>query len=127
MTPEQFKAWFEGFCEAIDAAPTSEQWAKIKAKVADIREKPLVNLRDDVLKRCYDRGQRDEPPLIVRGQEVSFAGIPIVEDPKMGPGEFKLVSADRGHAVVKTAGLEPEFGGTRVIDRLTGADLGPSD
>jgi hypothetical protein len=36
MTPTEFKAWFEGFCEAIDAAPTPEQWAKIKAKAAEM-------------------------------------------------------------------------------------------
>lgn len=53
MTPDQFKAWFEGFCEAIDVAPTPEQWAKIKAKVAEIREKPLVTMRDTDFRRTW--------------------------------------------------------------------------
>jgi hypothetical protein len=37
MTPDQFKAWFEGFCEAIEQAPTPEQWAKIKGKVTELK------------------------------------------------------------------------------------------
>lgn len=36
MTLSEFKAWFEGFSEGIDAAPTADQFAKIKAKVAKI-------------------------------------------------------------------------------------------
>lgn len=34
MTLSEFKAWFEGFCEGIDGAPTPEQWVKVKEKVA---------------------------------------------------------------------------------------------
>lgn len=30
----EFKAWLEGFSEAIAGAPTPDQWAKIKAKLA---------------------------------------------------------------------------------------------
>lgn len=85
MTPDQFKAWFEGFCEAIDATPTPEQWAKIKAKVADIREKPLVTLREPEFKRQWSTALPQNEPLIARGV-----------------------------ALVKEAGLEPEFGGTRI-------------
>lgn len=33
MTLNEFRAWFDGFSEAIGGAPTPEQWAKIKAKV----------------------------------------------------------------------------------------------
>jgi hypothetical protein len=71
MTPDQFKAWFEGFCEAINTAPTPEQWAKIKAKVAEIREKPAVTLRDGLTRTWADTTlqndvQRDGP-LVVRG------------------------------------------------------------
>lgn len=36
MTLSEFKAWFEGFTEGIEAAPTADQFAKIKAKVAKI-------------------------------------------------------------------------------------------
>lgn len=34
MTLSEFKAWFEGFSEGIDKAPTEKQFAKIKDKVA---------------------------------------------------------------------------------------------
>jgi hypothetical protein len=41
MTLSEFKAWFEGFSEGIDKAPTEKQFAKIKAKVADIDGAPV--------------------------------------------------------------------------------------
>lgn len=44
MTPQEFKAWLEGFSEAIDEAPTPEQWAKIKAKAAKIVPAPAPSL-----------------------------------------------------------------------------------
>jgi hypothetical protein len=34
VTLSEFKAWFEGFTDNIDGAPTPEQWAKVKEKVA---------------------------------------------------------------------------------------------
>ena len=47
MTPDQFKAWFEGFCEAIDAAPTPEQWARLdpfqRYVLAKLSRKPEGN------------------------------------------------------------------------------------
>lgn len=38
MTLTEFKAWVDGFCEAIppDTAPTAEQFAKIRAKLASV-------------------------------------------------------------------------------------------
>lgn len=36
MTPQEFKAWFDGFTEAIDKAPTQKQWDKIKERVSEI-------------------------------------------------------------------------------------------
>jgi hypothetical protein len=36
MDVKEFKAWFEGFRECIDGTPTPEQFAKIKAKIAQI-------------------------------------------------------------------------------------------
>jgi len=33
MDTKEFKAWFEGFCESIETAPTPEQWAKVKAGI----------------------------------------------------------------------------------------------
>lgn len=42
MTFNEFRAWFDGFSEAIGDAPTPEQWAKIKAKVDSLD--PLAGL-----------------------------------------------------------------------------------
>lgn len=36
MTLSEFKAWFEGFTEGMEGAPTADQFAKIKAKVEKI-------------------------------------------------------------------------------------------
>ena len=42
MTLNEFRAWFDGFSEAIGDAPTPEQWAKIKAKLAQARDPVVV-------------------------------------------------------------------------------------
>jgi hypothetical protein len=34
----EFKAWLEGFTDAMGDAPTPEQWGKIKAKLALVEE-----------------------------------------------------------------------------------------
>ncbi len=36
MTPSEFKAWFDGFCEAMEGTPSVAQWTRIKARVAEI-------------------------------------------------------------------------------------------
>ena len=36
MTLAEFKAWFEGFTEGMDAAPNADQWERIKARVKEI-------------------------------------------------------------------------------------------
>jgi uncharacterized protein YeaO (DUF488 family) len=42
MTPSEFKAWFDGFTEAFSGVPTKAQWARIKARVAEIDGKPVT-------------------------------------------------------------------------------------
>jgi hypothetical protein len=42
MTPQEFKAWFEGFTEAFDRLPTKAQWARVKERVAEIDGKPVT-------------------------------------------------------------------------------------
>lgn len=42
MTPREFKAWFEGFTEALSGVPTKEQWKRIKARVAEIDGEPIT-------------------------------------------------------------------------------------
>lgn len=36
MTPSEFKSWFQGYTEAHDGLPSEAQWARIKARVAEI-------------------------------------------------------------------------------------------
>lgn len=42
MTPNEFKAWFDGFSESIDGAPSEKQWARMKARVAEIDGVPIT-------------------------------------------------------------------------------------
>ena len=41
MTMAEFKAWFDGYSEAIGDVPTPEQWERIKEKIASVY--PVVN------------------------------------------------------------------------------------
>lgn len=36
MTPQEFKAWFEGYSEGIEEKPTLKQWVRIRSRVAEI-------------------------------------------------------------------------------------------
>lgn len=36
MTNSEFKAWFDGFTEAMDDIPNKKQWDRIKARVKEI-------------------------------------------------------------------------------------------
>jgi hypothetical protein len=42
MTPSEFKAWFDGFTEALAGVPTKAQWARIKERVSEIDGKTTV-------------------------------------------------------------------------------------
>lgn len=102
MTPDQFKAWFEGFCEGITDAPTPEQWAKIKAKIADLKSvTPALNAPQ-------------YPPNARFGQIATFA-----------PGYPQNVAGTSGEPLPERGRV---FATThRVRDLVTGADLGPVD
>lgn len=45
MTVEQFKAWFEGFSEGVDGAPTKEQFDRIRQKVAELKGTNYTGIR----------------------------------------------------------------------------------
>lgn len=38
MTVSEFRAWLDGYSAVIGDAPTADQWATIKAKLADVHE-----------------------------------------------------------------------------------------
>lgn len=42
MTPKEFKAWFDGFTEALEGTPSVKQWARIKERVAEIDGTPTT-------------------------------------------------------------------------------------
>lgn len=81
MTLNEFKAWLDGFADAMGDAPTPEQWAKIKAKLAQVRD-PV-----DVSKHLYPQGVRTwlssdkSDPFRPVGPEIRYggAGWPLPE------------------------------------------------
>lgn len=42
MTPNEFKAWFDGFTEAFTGTPTKAQWSRIRDRVAEIDGEPVT-------------------------------------------------------------------------------------
>lgn len=42
MTPQEFKAWFDGFTEALTGCPNKAQWTRIKERVAEIDGRPVT-------------------------------------------------------------------------------------
>lgn len=42
MTPKEFKAWFDGFTEALTGCPNKAQWTRIKERVAEIDGAPVT-------------------------------------------------------------------------------------
>lgn len=42
MTLSEFKAWFEGYTEGLETAPTKAQFERIKEKVAEINGAPIT-------------------------------------------------------------------------------------
>lgn len=48
MTIQEFKAWFDGFCEGVGDVPTKAQWAKVKEKLNEVKppEQIKINLKD---------------------------------------------------------------------------------
>lgn len=42
MTLQEFKAWFEGYTEGLEGAPTKAQFDRIKEKVKEITGAPIT-------------------------------------------------------------------------------------
>ncbi len=42
MTLSEFKAWFEGYTEGLESAPTKAQFERIKEKVKEISGEPVT-------------------------------------------------------------------------------------
>lgn len=111
MTLSEFKAWFEGFCEGIDEAPSIPQWQKIKAKIAETET--LIPLQVNRL---------DPNRFLVGGGAPGFpAGYP---QNVAGTSGERL--PERGNIIASRYGI-PVSHETRVVDHVTGADLGCSD
>lgn len=53
MTLQEFKAWFEGYTEAIETAPTKAQFARIKEQVAKIDGSPVTRTVYEHIYREY--------------------------------------------------------------------------
>lgn len=53
MIVTEFKAWFEGFTESLEGAPSAKQWKRIKEQVAAIDGLPVTPVYIDRYIRQY--------------------------------------------------------------------------
>lgn len=53
MTPSEFKAWSDGFTEAIGDRPSDKQWQRIKDRVAEIDGTSAVPFYIERYRPCY--------------------------------------------------------------------------
>lgn len=66
MTLAEFKAWLEGFKEAMGDAPTPEQWQKVLAKLQGVQ--PLSSMGQAPYRPTYD------PNTCVQSGQVAAVG-----------------------------------------------------
>ena len=74
MTINEFKAWLEGFSEAVGEAPTPDQWGKIKAKIAD-----LVPFAPAPAPTVFPHPMRNPSPILPPWTTTSYAGTRAVD------------------------------------------------
>jgi len=60
MHLDEFKAWFEGFCDGIYNSPDSEQFDKLKAKIELLTTRPSISV-GEMLAEEMKRGVIDGP------------------------------------------------------------------
>jgi hypothetical protein len=65
MTLAEFKAWFEGFTEDMEGAPTPKQWKRIKDRVKQI-DGTVLTKEVVYLDRYWPDYQSPWKPLVVR-------------------------------------------------------------
>jgi hypothetical protein len=75
MTLSEFKAWFEGYTEGLDGAPTEKQFKRIKAKVAEITGAPISHTV--FVDRYHHYWQQWGQPILFGGPTSGSAGFGI--------------------------------------------------
>lgn len=86
MTPNEFKAWFDGFCAAIGGAPSEEQFQIIKDQFAKISDPPvnkipldprmLQNSNSSIWEKAMRRVEEDPPYRL----DIFWQGIGEADD-----------------------------------------------
>lgn len=102
MNLNEFKAWFEGFCENIEHLPGESQWKRIVEKVVKIEDAPPATLHHfhDYYYRPWQRWFISRPycagPPIYVGDGVQFTG---------SLGDSHIVQAQSLGSAVDTSAL----------------------
>lgn len=81
MTISEFRAWLDGFKEAIGDAPTPEQWAKVLEKVATVYEPLRVGPNLPNIVGPY--WSLTIPPNVPTWPSVTCGSIDIPHDPNI--------------------------------------------
>lgn len=89
MNIREFKAWLEGFEEAIEGAPTESQWKKLKEKLAQVGESDgsiLEAFRKKVEqdRECW-KPKWPDSPWNIRNDDKIFLEGPGLPDPQFAP------------------------------------------
>lgn len=106
MTLAEFKAWFEGFTETMEGAPTEKQWERIQERVAQIdgsvitrdviyRDRYWPRINDGVLWGLPYSTCTSGTSGMVSGNLASGGLADAVSDismPDLGRAEFKAIA-----------------------------------
>lgn len=125
MTPQEFKAWFDGFNEGVDAVPTEKQWKKIKERVAQIDNVSVTYpVYVDKYRPYWDKSWWLNQPIALHGGN----------EQRLTAGSGGSVNAwggssvTMGYASTTIPGSPTHHIGTGTFDSLTAMnDLGRAD
>lgn len=103
-TVSEFKAWFEGFTEAMDGPPDAKQWARIQSKVKEIADKPAVAYRDRQIPGRPGDIYLGQPAMtaseLPRNGGMSVDMVEAVEAVRDGKTSINAARAGRGLAAI---------------------------
>ena len=92
-TVSEFKAWFEGFTEAMDGPPDAKQWERIVSKIKAIDGTPMPTV---VIRENYYRFRPFWPPGVYFGNVAAMpaASFEGMNDDQKGDMVYNLGRAE---------------------------------
>lgn len=101
MNLAEFKAWFEGFTESMEGAPTRLQWERIKEQIESITPEPTPTPMPDLV----DRYVRPMPDRWAQPHITWQTDDRVVLLNETTSGGVNIPAAMSGEEFLKTAGM----------------------